>query len=248
MDRVNRESRKIVLDNVHVSSVSKAIWPMNTRKNTFTVSHKIMQSRRRRLLSYAGIARTIRIAVSLCVASLALVLGIFYSWTIQLILSLICAIITLIIIHLLFDTDIHRTKLGAISYPTTSHKRQLRGQNTNRLGTSINPSSPYPSDEDTHTPLAIPVSVRLEASPNLTSACPSEDTQAIQHHQPSSIMPFPTTPMPLTPVIRVLETIDLSSTGVEHFLEMYKQEHHTAKSPSERGQSEQEQPPKAKEE
>lgn len=35
-----------------------------------------------------------------------------------------------------------------------------------------------------------------------------------------SAMPlhFPDTPMPATPLIRVLETIDLSSTGVEHFL------------------------------
>jgi hypothetical protein len=32
-------------------------------------------------------------------------------------------------------------------------------------------------------------------------------------------VPFPETPMPATPLIRVLETIDLSSSSVEHFLE-----------------------------
>jgi len=36
-------------------------------------------------------------------------------------------------------------------------------------------------------------------------------------------MQFPETPMPATPLIRVLETIDLSSTSVEHFLEEEKQ-------------------------
>ncbi len=40
-----------------------------------------------------------------------------------------------------------------------------------------------------------------------------------------SFMParFPETPMPSTPLIRVLETIDLSSTSIEHFLEEEKQ-------------------------
>ena len=34
---------------------------------------------------------------------------------------------------------------------------------------------------------------------------------------------FPETPMPATPLIRVLETIDLSSTSVEHFLDLSDQ-------------------------
>jgi hypothetical protein len=42
---------------------------------------------------------------------------------------------------------------------------------------------------------------------------------------PRMVMPsrFPETPMPATPLIRVLETIDLSSTNIEHFLEEEKQ-------------------------
>ena len=245
MDRVNRNSRKIVLDNVHASNVSKAIWPLNTRKNTSKVSKKIMQSRQHP----ASIAPVIRIAFSLCVAGLALVLGLLYSWTMQLILSLICAIITLIIIHLLFDTDRHWTKLGTSPYPTPSAKRQLRGQNPNRLRTSINPPTPHPSDGYTHTPLAVPVSAKLEANSNPISPYPSEATQPIQHHQPGGPIPFPTTPMPLTPAIRVLETIDLSSTDIEHFLATQDKEHHTAEMPAKRGLSEQEQSvPKPKEE
>ena len=37
---------------------------------------------------------------------------------------------------------------------------------------------------------------------------------------PTPLMPqFPNTPMPATPLIRVLETIDLSSSKVEHFID-----------------------------
>jgi hypothetical protein len=34
-----------------------------------------------------------------------------------------------------------------------------------------------------------------------------------------SLLQFPETPMPTTPLVRVLETIDLSSSEVEHFLD-----------------------------
>ena len=46
---------------------------------------------------------------------------------------------------------------------------------------------------------------------------------------PRSLLPasFPETPMPATPLIRVLETIDLSSSSVEHFLDG-EQEHETS--------------------
>ncbi len=37
------------------------------------------------------------------------------------------------------------------------------------------------------------------------------------------LFPFPDTPMPATPLVRVLETIDLSSTNVEHFLDIKNQ-------------------------
>ncbi len=49
-------------------------------------------------------------------------------------------------------------------------------------------------------------------------------TSSIQQQQPViPTLPFPDTPMPATPLIRVLETIDLSSTNVEHFLTIKNQ-------------------------
>jgi hypothetical protein len=60
----------------------------------------------------------------------------------------------------------------------------------------------------------------LPTPPVSTTTSPTpEGTQPIQHQQPDNAMSFPTTPMPATPVIRVLETIDLSSTDIEHFLD-----------------------------
>src|SRR5579885_1403167 len=52
----------------------------------------------------------------------------------------------------------------------------------------------------------------------LNSRSPVEDKS--QSNRPVPSMTFPDTPMPATPLIRVLETIDLSSTNVEHFLEL----------------------------
>ncbi len=41
---------------------------------------------------------------------------------------------------------------------------------------------------------------------------------------PPVMQPFPDTPMPAPSLIRVLETIDLSSTNIEHFLTINNQE------------------------
>jgi hypothetical protein len=219
--RITRESRKIVLDHVHASSVSKAVWPINARTNTSSVYDKSLPSKRLRRLPHVEIAIPsssqrnthkrmstsrlgadpnptslwlasfrLRIAFSLCVAGLALLLGLFYSWTMLLILSLICATITLIMIHLLVDEQ-------------TPSRRDI---------------------ERTHMLSALPVSVIT--SPTL------EDTPLIQQHQPGEAMPFPTTPMPVTPFLRVLETIDLSSTNIEHFLDINAKWNHIPESPA----------------
>ena len=50
-------------------------------------------------------------------------------------------------------------------------------------------------------------------------------------HKALPTMTFPDTPMPATPLIRVLETIDLSSTDVEHFLELTEQTHRPEATP-----------------
>lgn len=58
---------------------------------------------------------------------------------------------------------------------------------------------------------------------------PSQPLKALNHSQshPQTQAPalfsFPDTPMPATPLVRVLETIDLSSTNVKHFLDIKSQ-------------------------
>jgi hypothetical protein len=240
VDRFSRDSRKIVLDNVHAGSVSKAIWPLKTRTNTPMPYYKSLQRKRQHIFPHAGFtirllpqkgmykrisiqnnhqpkrlfrlshrhlqrgqASALRMAFSLFIAGLVLALCILYSWTTLLILFLVCAIMTLLTIHLFFDeeTQTRRGRLGI----------------SPRLEASPNPT------ERTLMPASTPVS--LIASPL------SEDTQPIQHY-PDNIAAFPTTPMPATPIVRVLETIDLSSTNVEHFLNIHDEWHRIPESQS----------------
>ncbi len=55
----------------------------------------------------------------------------------------------------------------------------------------------------------------------------SKVAEAVSPVQQPALLPFPDTPMPATPLIRVLDTIDLSSSEVEHFLNpsMREEEH-----------------------
>jgi hypothetical protein len=232
MGTVNRDSKKIVLDNVHTSSVSKAVWPIHTRMNTYIMYNKNMQLKRRHKLPHAetaipsslqgnahkttpypaGLAPALRIVSSLCVTGLALVLSIFYSWTMLLILSLICATITLIMMHLLVNEEtltrknwvIRRTK----ARPNPSEERLPQQQNAHHAQHTMLTGA----IKHRRLPSALPVSAATSPI--------AEDGQTSQHQQPDSAIPFPTTPMPATPVIRVLDTIDLSSTNIEHFLDL----------------------------
>ncbi len=52
---------------------------------------------------------------------------------------------------------------------------------------------------------------------------PIQSSSTPQQQPAIPTLPFPDTPMPATPLIRVLETIDLSSTNVEHFLTIKNQ-------------------------
>jgi hypothetical protein len=243
MGKVNRDKKKIVLDNVHACSVSKAVWPIHTRMNTYIMYNKGMHSKGGYKLPHAkfvmssssqgnvhkqmliprlgaspnltnpcltGLASALRIILSLCVAVLALVLGTSYSWTTLLILPLICAIITLMVIHWLVRAEAPALRGRACPNPTDEHQQQnVNNAQHRRLAGSIEYTGTGSAQGTT--PTALPASTTTSPTP--------EGTQPIQRQQPDNAMSFPTTPMPATPVIRVLETIDLSSTDIEHFLD-----------------------------
>ncbi len=264
MGTVNRDRKKIVLDTVHASSVSKAVWPIHTRMHTDIMDNKSRRLKRRHKLPHAafaisppsqgnaskhmstprlgtspnainlcpaGLASALRIAFSLGIAGLALVLSLFYSWTMLLILSLICATITLIMMHLLVNIE-HTHLPSAPQYRSNKgkmpHKRVGTGQAQGTVPTA--PVHPDPANTGTigsQRTGASPVPTRFSLIEQYWSASPApaatsptlEETQTSRHQQPDSTIPFPTTPMPATPVIRVLDTIDLSSTNIEHFLD-----------------------------
>ncbi len=254
MGTVNRDRQKIVLDTVHASSVSKAVWPIHTRMNTALMDHKRRQLKRRHKLPHAafaltppsqgnahkqmsmprlgtspnainlcpaGLASALRIAFSLGVAGLALVLSIFYSWTMLLILSLICATITLIMMHLLVNEEAPtRRRRATRQYRSNKGKMPHKRVGTESAQGTI-PTAPVRPDPANTGAIGAP---RTGASPvptrfSFVTSPTLEETQTSQHQQPNSTILFPTTPMPATPVIRVLDTIDLSSTNIEHFLD-----------------------------
>jgi hypothetical protein len=222
--RFNRDSRKIVLDNIHSGSVSKAIWPINTRTNTHMLYYKSSYRKQQSTPSHTGCiipsspqqsthklisaqnnvgtVPGLRIAFALLIAGLVFALCIFYSWTILLILSLLCAATTLIMIHILFDEEIQ---------VTNSDKQQRHNANESSYTVQSR------SIEQTPMPPSIPVS--------LTASQSAENTQLAQYYLDNTSS-FPATPMPVTPIIRVLETIDLSSTNVEHFLDIHNKGPH----------------------
>ncbi|GHO86941.1 hypothetical protein [Dictyobacter formicarum] len=64
---------------------------------------------------------------------------------------------------------------------------------------------------------------------SIPASQPSQPLKALSHSQSipqtqvPSLFSFPDTPMPSTPLVRVLETIDLSSTNIKHFLDIKSQ-------------------------
>jgi hypothetical protein len=68
----------------------------------------------------------------------------------------------------------------------------------------------------------IVVTARLLSYEMSHSTAPVPALQPVRHTQPglpvAPMLEFPETPVPATPLIRVLETIDLSESDVEHFL------------------------------
>ena len=81
-----------------------------------------------------------------------------------------------------------------------------------------NTSIPIDKQRSTNKQLA------TEVPPPIATSLPVTD-QEIKAGKASGYptLSFPDTPMPATPLIRILETIDLSSTNVEHFIDSQKQ-------------------------
>lgn len=200
------------------SKVSRAVWPERLRWNLATdrtaqwrrammirrfyqpgeqrprKSHnsqrnkKVVPPSHRRIGSFMFRVHR-RVALSLPIIIVLLVVCLWQRWYVQLILAALCTATNVLVLHLLFNDVTVSTELtgrATIPLPRTA------------------PTAP-PGKSST---AAKPISNR-----------------------PLPTMTFPDTPMPATPLIRVLETIDLSSTNVEHFLEMADRAERTETAP-----------------
>jgi len=113
-----------------------------------------------------------------------------YHWPILLVLTVICTTTTLIVIHLAAS---NMQKIHEYSY-LSKNKFKVIGirKEERRL-----------------------IESKLADSPLASVLYTGHEDEEFEHQ--SAIVSFPDTPMPKTPLIRVMETINLSSTEGEHF-------------------------------
>jgi len=111
----------------------------------------------------------------------------FYNWPIQQLLAIICTTTTLVVVHLA-SSNMQRKREYSYLFKNKliiGLRREERRLIESRLADSALVSTSYIGYED-------------------------EEFE----HQPV-LIPFPDTPMPTTPLIRVMETINLSSSELE---------------------------------
>jgi hypothetical protein len=218
VSRDNQEPKVLytqkVMHKQHMNGVSNAFWPSNVRRGVHT--NKVAQLRRIIIMlgielmntwklwhiycqylasTYMSLHRLVQMICIGAILGMAMILAVFYDWGAMLkhwFAFLLCIILCI------FATLI-------IVYVWLGNRRTRKHESL-----MLNLS---------HASLAgIPVAQMAQASSLVVS---SNGASIPQTHLPT-LLPFPETPMPMpaTPLIRVLETIDLSSTNVKHFLDI----------------------------
>ena len=112
-----------------------------------------------------------------------------YNWPVLFVLTVICTTTSLMVIHLASNNMQNGQKCSFIfknKFKVIKLRKEKRRLIKSRLADSSLASIPYTEDKD-------------------------EEIE-----QESTLILFPDTPMPKTPLIRVLETINLSSTELGH--------------------------------
>lgn len=220
---MNKKSRDDQHGSVlRASGVSRALWPSRMRRSPATGTGKIAQQRRLMIIKGVWCFRKPRplqnkrlvkklvefqsafriyllyttLAISLLVVGVLLAMFVLHPWPITLLLGLLWTM-TLALTMRLWYTCLYMAltarrvtkRLPMQQFPTIAKTRPL---------------PPMPTIPVTR-PLSGPV----------TRSLPGSLSGSLSGSRPG----FPATPIPPTPLVRILETIDLSSTTVEHFLE-----------------------------
>src|SRR5579885_3318945 len=179
-------------------------------------SHSIQRSKRG-ATPYRWRARSLlfqtyrRVAFSLPIISIFLAVCLWQHWYAQLMLVAFCIAANILFRHFLFNDNTPapsmRTRKSPMSLPRSARTsfpgKSPIADDPSVVGTSHDEAGSYSASKNVD---------RLNNRPLVA------DKPLSTRSLPS--MTFPDTPMPATPLIRVLETIDLSSTNVEHFLDL----------------------------
>ena len=203
-----------VMQKQHMNGVSNAFWPSNVWRGVHT--NRVAQQRRIIILlgiecintlklwhiycqylvaTYMSLHRLVQIVCIGTIMGIAMILAVFYDWGAMLkhwLVFLLCIILCI------FTTLI-------VMYVWLGHK-SIRKQQALLLNIS-------------HSTLPNVPTVQMEQS---SFSSPMSTGPSMPRTYAPTLYPFPDTPMPMpaTPLIWVLETIDLSSTNVKHFLDI----------------------------
>lgn len=214
VSRVDSEERTIQFLKQSTGSVSKAVWPSSIRRHVATGKgrHRMMVLRRllmlykvpkiyllykfdkTRYLCKSLLARcscTIHVVIIVLASDVVQMLCILYRRPTLLVVTDICTATILIVIHLVSNNMEKYQEyvfLFKNKFKVMGLKREKRCLIESRLVDCPQASLP-----------------------------PSTKGEDEEIEQESVVISFPGTPMPTTPLIRVMETINLSSTKIEHF-------------------------------
>lgn len=212
MSRVDSEERTIQFLKQSTGSVSKAVWPSSIRRHVATgKGRRRMAVLKRLLMLYkvpkiyllykfdktryfcksllAGCSCTIHVVIIVVASDIIQMLCILYSWPTLLVMTVICTATILIVIHLASNNmeKYHEyVFLLKNKFKVMGLRREKR-----RL-----------------------IESRLADCPQASLPPSTKGDEEIE--QESVVISFPGAPMPTTPLIRVMETINLSSATIEH--------------------------------
>ena len=193
----------------HYTGVSKAVWPSSLHRyfalgkgrRRFMLLKRLLSLYRRHFdhlnamqvfskRLFATCSCTVHVVVIVMASDIIEFLCMLYNWPIQLLLTMICTTTTLIVVCLA-SSNIQKkreyTYLFKNKFKMIGPKREERCLIESKLADSPLASISYIGDED----------------------------EEFGHQ--SVLISFPYTPMPTTPLVRVMETINLSSGSVERF-------------------------------
>jgi hypothetical protein len=189
----------------------KKFWPLQ-RKQTIKQPF-IFQSTFQNIFRIYLLYNTL--ATSCLAVGVLLAMFMLHPWPITILLVLLWIVTTVLTIRLWYvclHMSLVARKTANHTLRTTMLSRKYMTQSFIQSPAKSQPEQPLPGIAKTR-PLSFDHSLNYSID------------QQIPHTRPL----FPSTPMPSTPLVRVLETIDLSSTNVEHFLDA-KQEQQTPRS------------------